>query len=120
MVSLSAVGSCILTNLSLPLRVAIPSWYPSVEVAPVSAASIIANTSKALKAIGGGGGIGGASLQGGGGVSAAPQVQFQGSSENQISNAVNQSQQNIQVTVLEKDISNAQGNVKALVSENSI
>ena len=90
----------------------------------INAASIIASTAKGLKALGGGGGIssdgGGASSQGGGGVSAAPQVQFQGSSENQISNAVNQSQQNIQVTVLEKDISNAQGNVKALVSENSI
>lgn len=90
----------------------------------INAASIIASTAKGLKALGGGGGIssdgGVASSQGGGGVSAAPQVQFQGSSENQISNAVNQSQQNIQVTVLEKDISNAQGNVKALVSENSI
>lgn len=90
----------------------------------INAASIIASTAKGLKALGGGGGISsdgsGASSQGGGGVSAAPQVQFQGSSENQISNAVNQSQQNIQVTVLEKDISNAQGNVKALVSENSI
>lgn len=89
----------------------------------INAASIIASTAKGLKALGGGGGIssdGGGGSASGGGVSAAPQVQFQGSSENQISNAVNQSQQNIQVTVLEKDISNAQNNVKALVTENSI
>lgn len=89
----------------------------------ISAAGIIASTAKGLKALGGGGGIssdGGGGSASGGGVSAAPQVQFQGSSENQISNAVNQSQQNIQVTVLEKDISNAQSNVKALVNENSL
>ena len=123
-VSLGKVGVNIAEGVSKDAATgavaSVPQIVKTLATGAVSAASIIANTSKALKAIGGGGGIGGASLQGGGGVSAAPQVQFQGSSENQISNAVNQSQQNIQVTVLEKDISNAQGNVKALVSENSI
>ncbi len=88
----------------------------------INAASIIASTAKGLQALGGGGGIsdsGSSSGSGGGATSAAPQVNFQNSSENQISNAVNQSQQNIKVSVLESDISKAQNNVQVLVNENS-
>jgi hypothetical protein len=88
----------------------------------INAVGIISSTAKALQAIGGGGGgsIGSANSGGTQASSSAPQVQFQGSSENQIANSVAQSQQNIQVTVSESDITTAQNNVNTLVKANSI
>lgn len=122
-VSLGKVGVNIATGVSKDASTgavaSIPQIIKTLATGAISTASIIANTSKALSAIGGGGGgsIGsGASPTG---TSATPQVQFQNSSENQIANSVNQAQQNLQVTVLESDISKAQGNVKVLVNENS-
>jgi len=122
-VSLGKVGVNIATGVSKDASTgavaSVPQIIKTLATGAISTASIIANTSKALSAIGGGGGgsIGsGASPTG---TSATPQVQFQNSSENQIANSVNQAQQNLQVTVLESDISKAQGNVKVLVNENS-
>jgi hypothetical protein len=88
----------------------------------INAVGIISSTAKALQAIGGGGGGSIGSVNSGGtqASSSAPQVQFQGSSENQIANSVAQSQQNIQVTVSESDITTAQNNVNTLVKANSI
>ena len=88
----------------------------------IGIASTLLATQKALSALGGGGSAGGGGGQTGTaptGSGATPQVQFQNSSENQIANSVTQSQQNLQVTVLESDISKAQNNVKVLVNENS-
>jgi hypothetical protein len=88
----------------------------------IGIASSLLATQKALSALGGGGSAGGGGGQAGAtptGSGATPQVQFQNSSENQIANSVTQSQQNLQVTVLESDISKAQNNVKVLVNENS-
>jgi hypothetical protein len=86
----------------------------------------IAATSKALQALGGGSAPSGGSQSGGRGssqgASAAPQVNFQASNENQIANTmagkINE-QAPVRVTVLESDITKVQGNVQAKVVSNS-
>jgi hypothetical protein len=92
----------------------------------IGVASTIAATAKALQSLGGGSAGGaGQSTAGGrsaGGASAAPQVNFQGSRENQIGNTLAgrlNAQAPIRVTVLESDISKAQTSVTAKVVSNS-
>ena len=95
--------------------------------AGIGIAGNIAATAKALQSLGGGSVSGGASSIGGGGrssggSSAAPQVNFQGSKENQIGNTLAgklNAQAPIRVTVLESDISKAQTSVTAKVVSNS-
>lgn len=87
----------------------------------------IAATSKALSALGGGGSASGGSQPAGGrsastGASATPQVNFQASKENQISNTLAgklNEQPPIRVTVLESDITKTQDTVQAKVVSNS-
>ncbi len=95
---------------------------PKLTLNHVSAAigvgSNLAATAKALSAIGGGsaGGGGGATANKtpGGGGSAAPQVNFQGSSENQIANGVSNKmaeQPPIKAFVVESELTNVQNTV---------
>ena len=92
----------------------------------IGVASSIAATVKALSALGGGGAGSGANSSGGSrassGASATPQVNFQGSKENQIGNTmagkINE-QAPIRVTVLENDITKVQAGVQAKVVSNS-
>jgi hypothetical protein len=94
--------------------------------AGIGIAGNIAATAKALSSLGGGSVSGGGQSIGGGssrgGASAAPQVNFQGSRENQIGNTLAgrlNAQAPIRVTVLESDISKAQTSVTAKVVSNS-
>ncbi|CAC9972913.1 coiled-coil domain-containing protein [Flavobacterium panici] len=89
---------------SSPLTFGLPWSAVHIATGALGAASIIANTSKALKAVGGGGSAGTATdmptsqTSSGGGTrtqaTAAPQVSFQASSENQIASAVAKNSQN--------------------------
>lgn len=97
-----------------------------IAVGATSAAAIIMNTSKALKAVGGGGSglstTGRQSVPSMGGESSTPQVNFQASKENQISNTLAgklNEQPPIRVTVLESDITKTQDTVQAKVVSNS-
>jgi hypothetical protein len=83
----------------------------------------IAATAKALQSLGGGGGSapsgGGGAASGGG---APPAVAFNNTSENQIGQSVARTQADqpaLQVFVSEKDISDAQRDVKVLVAKNT-
>jgi hypothetical protein len=82
----------------------------------------IAATAKALQSLGGGGGSapsGGGAAAGGG---APPAVAFNNTSENQIGQSVARTQADqpaLQVFVSEKDISDAQRDVKVLVAKNT-
>jgi hypothetical protein len=91
----------------------------------IGVASTIAATAKALQSLGGGSAGSTATQTSTGtssGSSAAPQVNFQGSKENQIGNTLAgklNAQAPIRVTVLESDISKAQTSVTAKVVSNS-
>jgi hypothetical protein len=82
-------------------------------------------TTKALQALGGGSAPsagGGAGQRGVGGGAAAPAVAFNNTSENQIGQSVAKTQADqapIQVFVTEKDITDAQKDVKVLVAKNT-
>ena len=93
----------------------------------IGVAANIAATAKALSSLGGGSAPGGSQQSGGRGgqsqgASAAPQVNFQASKENQIGNTIAgrlNEQAPIRVTVLENDITKVQANVQAKVVSNS-
>ena len=93
----------------------------------IGVAANIAATAKALSSLGGGSAPGGSQSSGGRGgqsqgASAAPQVNFQASKENQIGNTIAgrlNEQAPIRVTVLENDITKVQANVQAKVVSNS-
>ena len=91
----------------------------------VSAAAQIKAVSTGLKALGGGSAGASPSFGGSGGAAGTPnqppQVAFNNTAENQIGQSVARTQgsQNITVSVLESDITTAQGNVNALISENT-
>jgi hypothetical protein len=91
----------------------------------IGVASTIAATAKALQSLGGGsagGSVSDAGRRGSGGSSASPQVNFQGSKENQIANTMAgklNEQAPIRVTVLESDITKTQTGVIAKVVSNS-
>jgi hypothetical protein len=89
-------------------------------------ASSIAATAKALKSVGGGSGGGGGSASGGGagrgGASAAPQVGFQSSSENQIATSISDNtnkQPPIEAFVVESKITTSQAAARKRVENNS-
>lgn len=90
----------------------------------LSAAAQIKAVSTGLKALGGGSAGSAPSFGGGGGAvgSAPPQVAFNNTAENQIGQSVARTQSDnppIMVNVLESDITTAQSNVNALVTENT-
>lgn len=127
--ALGKVGVNIATGVSKDAAsgavASVPQIIKTLATGAVSTASIISNTSRALKAVGGGGS--GLSESSGGrtvsvGASATPQVNFQASSENQIGNTVAgriNAQPPIKVTVLESDITKTQTSVQAKVVSNS-
>ena len=89
-------------------------------------ASSIAATAKALKSVGGGSGGGGGSASGGGagrgGASAAPQVGFQASNENQIATSIadnTNKQPPIEAFVVESKITTSQAAARKRVENNS-
>jgi hypothetical protein len=92
----------------------------------LSAVSIVSSTAKGLKALGGGGGGGDTSAAGGGaqriGAASQPQVDFQSSSENQISSSINQAQQDappVQAYVVSQEMTDAQTIERNRVEGNS-
>jgi hypothetical protein len=94
-VSLGKVGVNIATGVSKDAAsgavASVPQIIKTIATGALSTASIISNTARALKAVGGGGSIsGGDSLP----TRNVAQVGFQGSSENQISSAISQQQKN--------------------------
>lgn len=104
-----------------------PAAAPAIALNTVagslSVATTVAQTAKALQALGGGGSVAGGGSGGGVSVSgsAPPSVAFNNSAENQIGQSVSRVQADqppILVSVLESDITNAQNNVNVLVEKN--
>ena len=92
----------------------------------LSAVSIVSSTAKGLKALGGGGGGGDTSAAGGGaqriGAASQPQVDFQSSSENQISSSINQAQQDappVQAYVVSQEMTDGQAIERNRIESNS-
>src|SRR5690606_33075173 len=90
----------------------------------LSGVSIIASTATALKALGGGGGgLSGGAKGAPAPTSAAPKVEFQASSENQIGNTlannVNE-QPPVQAYVVESEVTTAQSLANNRITSNSI
>jgi hypothetical protein len=81
----------------------------------------VKNTSKALAALGEGAGGGSGGSESNQQASVSPQIGFQNSSENQIATTIakSNSQQNIKVSVLASDITDAQDGIKTDVVNNS-
>ena len=113
-VSLGKVGMNIATGVSKDAAsgavASVPMIIKTIATGALSTASIITNTARALKAVGGGGGVsdgGGNSLP----TRNVAQVGFQGSSENQISTAISQQQKNqppIEAFVVSQSLTNQQ------------
>lgn len=113
-VSLGKVGVNIATGVSKDAATgavaSIPQIAKTIATGAFSVASIISNTNRALKAVGGGGGVG---SDGGNALPTrnVAQVGFQGSTENQIANAVSQQQKNqppIEAFVVSQSITDQQ------------
>ena len=107
-----------------PLTGGMPFTAINTVSGALSAAAQIKAVSTGLKALGGGSAGSAPSFGGGGGAvgSAPPQVAFNNTAENQIGQSVARTQSDnppIMVNVLESDITTAQSNVNALVSENT-
>ena len=89
----------------------------------LSVATTVAQTAKALQALGGGGGVSCGSIPSASTASIAPPtVAFNNTAENQIGQSVARTQSEqppIKVVVAESDITNAQNNVKILVDKNT-
>ena len=126
--SLGKVGVNIATGVSKDAAsgavASIPQIIKTIATGAISTAAIISNTARALKAVGGGGsGLSDSGRQSApAAASAAPQVNFQASKENQIGNTIAgrlNEQAPIRVTVLENDITKVQANVQAKVVSNS-
>lgn len=131
-VSLGKVGANIATGVSKDASTgaiaSVPLIIKTIATGALATASIIGNTSKALKALGGGSAPsdgGGSQLQGGGGgaSSSTPQVSFQASKENQIATSVsnnNANQPPIQAFVVGKQVTTQQSLDNNKIKSNSI
>lgn len=125
--ALGKVGVNIATGVSKDAAsgavASVPQIIKTIATGAISTAAIISNTARALKAVGGGGGLSdGGRQSASSGASATPQVNFQASKENQIGNTIAgrlNEQAPIRVTVLENDITKVQNNVIAKVVSNS-
>lgn len=110
-------------NTASPLTFGLPWSAVHLATGALGAASIIANTSKALQAVGGGSAPSAPSLPGAsGGINAQPQTVFQASSENQIATSISKSNQAlppIKTYVTSSDVTTAQSLDANLVKENS-
>lgn len=120
--TVEAVGK---DNATSPTTLGMPWSGIHIAQGAIGAASIISSTNKQLQALGGGSISGGGASSFGGGAApqATPQVAFNNTAENQIGQSVNKAQAEqppLKVYVAESDISNAQNNVKVLVTKNTI
>jgi len=110
---------------AFPLTGGMPFTAINTVSGALSAAAQIKAVSTGLKALGGGSAGASPSFGGSGGAAGIPnqppQVAFNNTAENQIGQSVARTQgsQNVIVSVLESDITTAQGNVNALISENT-
>lgn len=118
--TVEAVGK---DNAASPLTFGMPWSGVHIATGALGAASIIANTSKALQAVGGGGSAGSApQLPTARGAAATPQTGFQASSENQIATSIAKNTPDAPVVkayVVAQDMTDQQAKDKKLVSENS-
>lgn len=108
-------------NTASPLTFGMPWSGVHIATGALGAASIIANTTKALSALGGGGSISAPSGMPTQRSAAPPTVAFNNSAENQIGQSlarVQADQPPLKVNVLESDITKAQSNVKVLETKN--
>jgi len=131
-VSLGKVGANIATGVSKDASsgaiASVPLIIKTIATGALATGSIIANTSKALKALGGGSApsdAGGSTPRPGGGStsSAAPQVSFQASRENQIATSVSKNNANqppIQAFVVGKQVTTQQSLDNNKIKSNSI
>lgn len=131
--SITATSAANVAAVSAGAALAIPTGGASVAAAGklvignkinagLNIATIIASTATALGALGGGGGSGGSNSvpnDTGATPTAAPQVSFQGSNENQISNSIN-NQPPIQAFVVASQVTTAQQLANNQISSNSI
>ncbi|MHC0441011.1 hypothetical protein [Flavobacterium sp. 3-210] len=129
-VAINTVEAVSKDNAASPLTFGLPWSAVHIATGALGAASIIANTSKALSAVGGGGSAGSApsmpaSPTGGGTrtqATATPQVGFQASSENQIATSIakNQSEQApVKAYVVSSEVTTAQSLDRKKVVANS-
>lgn len=118
--TVEAVGK---DNAASPLTFGMPWSGVHIATGALGAASIIANTAKALQAVGGGGSAGSApQLPSARGAAATPQTGFQASSENQIATSIAKNTPDAPVVkayVVAQDMTDQQAKDKKLVSENS-
>ncbi len=118
--TVEAVGK---DNAASPLTFGMPWSGIHIATGALGAASIIANTAKALQAVGGGGSAGSApQLPSARGAAATPQTGFQASSENQIATSIAKNTPDAPVVkayVVAQDMTDQQAKDKKLVSENS-
>ena len=118
--TVEAVGK---DNAASPLTFGMPWSGVHIATGALGAASIIANTSKALQAVGGGSAPSAGNIPSGGRAgSAAPQVSFQASSENQIATTISAAQTTtpkIEAFVVESSMTKAQDLSKKKIVANS-
>ena len=131
-ISLGKVGANIATGVSKDASTgaiaSVPLIIKTIATGALATGSIIANTSKALKALGGGSApsdAGGSTPRPGGGStsSATPQVSFQASRENQIATSVSKNNANqppIQAFVVGKQVTTQQSLDNNKIKSNSI
>lgn len=125
-VAIDTVRAVSKDNAASPLTLGMPWSGIHIAQGAIGAGSIIASTAKGLKELGGGNAgsapdIAGAA--GGGAVSAAPQVNFQASSENQIGNTISNSNKDlppIKAFVVGKDVTTQQSLDNNKINSNSI
>ena len=123
-VAVNTVNQVSADNTASPLTLGMPWSGIHIGMGALGAASIISNTNKQLQALGGGGSVSGGGSSGmTAQASAPPAVAFNNTAENQIGQSVGRTQAQqpaLRVYVAESDISEAQGNVQALVVRNTI
>jgi len=111
-------------DMAVPFGAGLPKVPIDIASGALGAASIIAATARGLKELGGGSAGSSPNISGiSGGGQIAPTVAFNNTAENQIGKSVSNTQAQlppIKVYVAESDISDAQNNVKVLVTKNTI
>ncbi len=110
-------------DMAVPFGAGLPKVPVDIASGALGAASIIAATAKGLQELGGGSAGQQPNISGGVSSQIIPQVAFNNTAENQIGQSVNKAQAEqppLKVYVAESDISDAQNNVKVLVTKNTI
>lgn len=123
-VAINTVEAVSKDNAASPLTFGLPWSGVHIATGILGASSIIANTSKALKAVGGGsaptGGDSGLTTRSA--VGATPQAGFQASNENQIATSISQSQIDsppVKAYVVSSDVTTQQNLDAKIVKDNS-